>query len=988
MPLPPHPILLFLLLLVAGAAPVGAQTASLRGQVTDESGAAVPGAKVILTGPRTVKNASAAIDGSYSFAGLAPGEYTVQVVAPDLALAQPARVTLSTTLRTLNLQLKVAAVTQQLNVQDTGAPAVSAEAANNASALVLRGDDLQALSDDPEDLQSDLMALAGPSAGPAGGSIFIDGFSGGQLPAKESIREIRINQNPFSPEYDKLGYGRIEIFTKPGSDKLHGTGFYNFGDQFWNSRNPYAAEKAPFILKEYGGNVSGPVNSRASFFFDVQRHSVDNGAIINGATLDPGSLAIVDPYTDVFRVPQRRLMLSPRLDYQLNANNTLIVRYGFFRYDIRDAGIGGFNLTDRGYHVENTQQHVQVTETAVLGASVVNEMRFQFIHLDGSQIANSANPAIQVLGSFSGGGSPVGHSFNTENDYEFQNYTSVAKGLHAWRFGARLRGSTVRDTSPQDFNGTFTFGGGALAPELNAANQPVTGANGQPVLIPIQSIEQYRRTVLFERQGLPAARIRALGGGATQYSVNTGLPAISAGQADAGLFVGDDWRVRPNVTLSLGLRYEMQTNIHDWRDFAPRIGLAWAPAGPKSSHPKTVVRAGFGMFYDRFGLTNTIAAERYNGLVQQQYVVANPDFFPATPSLSTAGAAASTRTVEELSAGLRAPYIMQSAFGVERQLPFNTTIAITYANSHGLHGLRSQDINAPLPGSYDPRGMGSGVYPLGAAGPIVLFESSGLYNQNQLIANVNSKVNRNTSLFGSLVFNRALSNTDGINTFPANPYSSAGEYGPASTDIRRRFSFGGSVLTKWNFRLSPLVILDSGPPFDITAGQDLYGDTLFNARPGLAVDASRPGLIQTRYGLLDPNPTPDEKIVPRNYGRGPGSFSVNLRIGRTFAFGPSTEGVVPVATGPGTGGGRRDNGGAFGMGVPGASATATHHRFNLTVNMSIRNLLNHTNPGPIIGNITSPLFGQANQPAGNLGGGGFSEAANNRRLELQMRLNF
>ena len=97
--------------------------------------------------------------------------------------------------------------------------------------VVLRGDDLDALSDDPDDLLSDLQALAGPSAGPNGGSIFIDGFSGGELPPKESIREIRINQNPFSPEYDKLGYGRIEIFTKPGTDKYHGTVNYNFAER-------------------------------------------------------------------------------------------------------------------------------------------------------------------------------------------------------------------------------------------------------------------------------------------------------------------------------------------------------------------------------------------------------------------------------------------------------------------------------------------------------------------------------------------------------------------------------------------------------------------------------------------------------------------------------------------------------------------------------------------------------------------------------------
>src|SRR5205823_8697589 len=130
--------------------------------------------------------------------------------------------------------------------------------------------------------------LAGPAAGPKGD--YIDGFSGGQLPLKNAIREIRINQNPFAPEYDKLGFGRIEILTKTGADKLKGTGFYNFGDSFWNSRDPYGQQKAPFLLKEYGGNVSGPLGSKASFIIDVQRHAIDNGAIIDGITLDSQTL--------------------------------------------------------------------------------------------------------------------------------------------------------------------------------------------------------------------------------------------------------------------------------------------------------------------------------------------------------------------------------------------------------------------------------------------------------------------------------------------------------------------------------------------------------------------------------------------------------------------------------------------------------------------------------------------------------------------------
>ncbi|HVS81118.1 MAG TPA: carboxypeptidase regulatory-like domain-containing protein [Pyrinomonadaceae bacterium] len=970
------PVYWLLLVLFASSSAL-AQTGSLRGLVTDQNGAAVAGAKVTVNGPSgLLKTTTSDKTGSYSFTGLPPSDYEVQASAPNLELAEPVKISLKGGVQTLDLQLKVVLAPEKVTVEENGTPSVSTDANSNASAQVLRGDDLDALPDSPEDLQAALLALAGPSAGPSGGQIFIDGFSGGQLPSKESIREIRINQNPFTPEYDKLGFGRIEIFTKPGTDKFKGSVYFNFADQFWNTRNPYARQKAPLLLKEYGGSMSGALNKRASFFLDVRRDEVDNGAIINAITLDPQTFAIINPFTDVFRTRQRRFGINPRIDYQLNAENTLTVRYGFTRADIRGAGIGGFNLVSRGTHPENKNHTLQVTETAVLGKNAINETRFQFFRTYGPTVANDLSPALQVLGSFNGGGAQVGHSFDARTSYELQNYTSIISGTHSWKFGIRLRRENDHNVSPQNFGGTFSFGGGDRAPALNANGLP--NCAGQPVLTPITSIERYRWTLLMQQSSCSPADIRRLGGGATQFSINAGNPEISSSQFDVGLFVGDDWRVRPNLTLSLGLRYETQNNIHDWRDFSPRLTVAWAPGPTKqNSRSKTVVRAGFGVFYDRFSLSNTLTALRYNGIVQQQYVVANPDFFPTIPSIFSLTGFQTTQTIQQISTTLRAPYIIQSAVSLERQLPFNTTIAITFANAHGLHMLRSE------------------VRP----GPVFLMESSGLYNQNQLITYVNSRLNKDVSLSVSYVLNRAKSNTDGLGTFPAKPNDFTGEYGPASTDVRHRFTLTGSINTKWNVRLNPFVVAQSGPPFDITVGRDLYGTTLFNGRPGIPTDLTRPGLIQTTYGLLDPNPTPNERTLSRNFGRGPGSITMNLRVTKTIEFGPEGSGSAgPPPSGPGSGGGgdRRGTPGVFSPGAPQgpSSASRVSRRYNLSIAMSVNNLLNHTNPGPIIGNITSPLFGHANQPSGGgggFGGGGglgFSESANNRRLELQLRFSF
>jgi len=962
-----------------------AQTANLHGLITDESGAIIPAATVRLTRPdKKVQTATADSNGAYSFTGLPPGDYSVQASAPQLATAQPVKITLKPGAQTLNLQLHVVSLTEKVTVQEDAGPSVSTAASNNANAVVLTGEDLDALSDNPDDLLADLQALAGPAAGPNGGAIFIDGFSGGELPPKESIREIRINQNPFAPEYDKLGLGRIEIFTKPGADKYRGNINYNLGTQAWNSRNPYAGQKAPFLLQEFEGSAGGPLSKRASFTLDGQRNMVDNGSISNGVVVDPRAFAI-DPFNSILTTSGRYTRVTPRIDYQLSTNHTLMFRYGVTRMGADDAGIGGFDLISRGYSTHYLNQTVQAADTAVMGTAV-NETRFQYYRSASRYSANTLAPAIQVLGAFNGGGSTVGLTTDTQNSFELQNYTSVVHHAHSVKFGVRVRGQTDDSVSPQNFNGTFTFGGGALEPVLDANNQPL--ADGS--VAPIESIERYRRTLLFQQMGLTPAQIRALGGGATQFTLNQGIPELEVHQIDMGVFAGDDWRARPNLTLSFGLRYETQTNIHDHHDFAPRVAVAWAPGGGKKTSSRTVLRAGFGMFYDRFALGNTLNAERYNGTVQQQYVVTDPDFFPNLPTAAMLAGFQSTQAIQEISSRLRAPYLMQTAASLERQLPRNTTLALTYTNSHGVHLLRSDDINAPLPGTFRPGVSGSGVFPLGRPGPVFLAESAGLYNQSQLIANVNAKLNAGLSLFGFYVLNHARSNTDGVGTFPANPYNYAGEYGPASTDVRHRGTIGGSINLRWNVRISPFVVLQSGAPFDITAGSDLYGTTLFNGRPALISGPARPGLIATSFGLLDPNPAPGETLISRNYGRGPSQLTFNLRLAKTIGLGPEKKSASAEPrpnTGPAIGG--LAPAAASGRGLGGIIGTPTSsRRYNLTLSMSIRNLLNHNNPGPIIGNITSPLFGFANQIAGSPNGEGFYETANNRRLELQIRFAF
>jgi hypothetical protein len=995
-----------ILVLIGAAYMLGQSTGALSGVVSDSSGAVIPSAQVKVSNDAgNVKFVTSGEDGAYHVTGLSPGKYSVEATLAGMTQGEPAPIEIREgASTTLNLVLRLTLEKQVVTVQDNAGPQVSTDPASNAATLTVSGASLDALSDDPDDLQADLQALAGPSAGPNAGQIYIDGFTAGDaaLPNKDAIREIRINQNPFSPEFDAIGYGRTEILTKPGKDKYRGQAYFNYGNAYFNSRNPYAQEKSPFDLKEYGGVFGGPLNKNASFFLDVDQRDINNGTVVDAITLDPKTLAI-NPFTAVFSSPLSRLRISPRIDYQLGANNTLTFRYALTSSTSTDTGAGGFSLASSAYNMNLVEHAFQATETAVLGANVVDETHFQFLHQHNMQDATDQDPSIVVVNAFTGGGPTNPSYYYIHHHYEVQNYLSVLSGAHSLKMGVRLRAVAIQDSSHSNFDGTYTFGG-AYAPILDLDN-PVVPATPCNPMVPnagcetISSIQQYQRTLLFEQMGFSPAQVRLLGGGATQFSINEGTPLVRVGQVDAGLFVGDDWRLKPNFTLSLGLRYEIQTNIHSGLDFAPRLGFAWAPGGPsKTARPKTVIRGGFGIFYYRFNEQNILIAERFNGITQQQYVVVNPDTYPAIPSAAELEQGGTTQAIHTVSPLLQAPYVIQSAMGVERQLPGNTTLAVTYTNSHGLHQLLSRNINAPLPGTYTGE-PGSGVYPYGGNGPIYEMESGGLYNQNQLVTNVNSRISPNISLFGYYVLSYVDSNTDGINTYPANQYNMAGEYAPAATDIRHRATIGGSIATRWNIRFSPLIVAQSGAPFDIITSQDVYGDTVLTARPGIATNPNAPGVIATSYGLLDPNPTPGEKLLPRDFGRGPGLFSVDLRLAKTFGLGRSRTpessgrntssggpgGLVAPAAGPaGRGGigGFENAGGGGGGGYAGS----TGQRYNLTVSVSARNLLNHVNPGPIIGDINSPLFGQSNQIAG--GFGAFSGNASNRRLELQIRFAF
>ncbi|HWS53989.1 MAG TPA: carboxypeptidase regulatory-like domain-containing protein, partial [Pyrinomonadaceae bacterium] len=828
---------------------------TLRGQVTDELGGLVVGANVTATDASGVERTATTDDeGRYAFSSLAPGRYTVRVVAPSFALYENAGVEV-TAGRTdpLDIVLSVAIELEEVTV--TAETPVGTDPEENAGAVILRGEDLDALPDDPDDLAEALQALAGPSVGGDGeAQIYLDGFTGGRLPPKESIREIRINRNPFSAEYDRLGYGRIEIFTKPGTERFRGQAFFNFNDESLNSRSPFADRRADYQSRRYGGNLSGPiVKGKASFFVDFQRRETDDNDIVRAVVLNDELLPV--PFVTTLVTPARRTTFSPRLDWQLNPTNTLVARYTFETNRREDEGVGGFDLPERAFDMENTQHTLQLTETAVINQSVINETRFQYVRERRRREGGSLEPTIRVLDAFTGGGSQIGLSFDDEDRFELQNYTSWAWRNHSLKAGARLRHLSLRDVSPQNFAGTFTF----TSLENFAAGRP------------------------------------------SQFSISGGDPEARVKQTDFSPFIQDDWRVRPNLTVSAGLRYEAQTNIEGRADFAPRLAFAWSPDQGQGGRARTVIRGGFGLFYDRVGENLTLQAERADGVSRQQFLItgATPggasvlENFPRVPTLAELQEFQIRQTVRRLAEDLRAPYTMQVALSVERQLPYNTSLSVSFIGARSLHLLRSRNVNAPL---LDEDGAplrddeGNFVRPLPALGNIFQYESSGRFSQQQLVVSFNNRFSRRASFSANYTFNRARSDTDGSGSFPVNQYDLAGEYGRSAQDIRHRFFLFGTInALPWGIRLNPILTLNSGRPFNITTGDDDNRDTIFNERPAFATDLSRPSVRVTPYGTFDLDPLPGQEIIPRNYGTGPTFFGVNLRASKTFGFGDVAE---------------------------------------------------------------------------------------------------
>ena len=926
--------------------PPSAENNVLSGTVVDPSGASVTHAQVHVESTTLQRDATTDDTGRFSLP-LPPGSYKVLITSEGFEpFTTNVKLTNDAASASIHARLVIATQSDELTV---GASAPSTAATDNKSALILKGDALKTLSDDDDTFQKQIQAMAGSGDGQNGPSMYVDGFSGGKFPPKNTIREIRINQNPYSAEYSELGYGRIEIFTKPGTDKFHGQLFVNGNDSSFNTSNPYVGVQPPYHSFVIFGDLNGPIDKKTSFFLNIQYNSQQTNAIVDATTLNTNLQPT--PFTQALANPTLSADYSGRIDRQVTPTNTLVAKYDYANTQVTNGGVGLLVLPSQGNDSTTTTQTLQLEDTQVIGAKMISEAHFQYLRTRLKQTPVSNDPAINVEGAFNGGGSPSQVTSDNQDAYEFQEiFTDQQNTKNFFRLGGRYRLLRDANLATANFNGQFTF------PSITAYQITEQGlANNE-------TDAEIRATCVTTAQGQVC-------GGATQFNVSAGKPSAVLLTGDLGMFAEDEWKLTSNFTLDLGLRIESQFAIPDHFDPAPRVGFAWAVGQKAKKPPIFTLRGGGGIFYDRFVSTNILTAIRQNGITESSYYVANPDFYPAIPS--TADLSLQPPTIYQISPHLRSEYQITEGLSVDRNLWNKGSISFNDLAEQGDHQWDSINTNAPLPGTYIPATAttpSSGTYPLGTTQAVYQFQSGGTARQERFFIRVNANPTKKMFLFAFYTIRKLNSDTTGATNFPSNSYNIHQDYGTSPYPNQRLF-LGTFYQLPFGLNVNAFLSSSAGTPFNITTGTDLNGDTIYNDRPAFATNPTSSSILyNTKYGNLDANPQAGEKLIPFNYGKGPAFAELDFGLGKSFKFGPRD----PLPPPP-----------------PGASAPKgplpkPDPRYSLTFGLDAQNVFNEVNAGPPVGVLTSPQFGHSislNSPYG-----GSSSA--NRVIMLRTFFNF
>jgi len=897
--------------------------------------------------------------GGYNFARVPPGVYELSAAARGF---EPTVTTIEVgggrPSLTFDVQLETGRVHESVEVKEAGGlggagTTLGLAQEANASALVLGEEELAMLPDDPEALAAALRAVGAARGGdPSNSTILVDGMSASGVPPKDQIKEVRIGANPLAAEYDSPGAGRIEVITKPGAGALHGSFYTTFGDDGFNTRNPFMSSRPPTRTSYTSAYLTGPVRKdKATFSLSAFRSQVDDAATVNAETLNANLERT--HFSQSYVRPSRQLSLTGRLDLKLSATSSLNGRVTVERGVIRNLGVGAFSLPDQAFTQRTRQAQAFLGFSGVTSPTSILDVRFQFSQSGREADGDPFEPVIQVSDAFTGGGVAQGRARESEKRAELTANGTWSLGRHLLKAGGRLRAGRTDVVSYRDFGGRFIFAG-----SLTAGGRQGAPAETPPLLL--DSLEAYRRTVLLQGAGASAGEIRRQGGGATMLIIRDGDPSAGVMAGDVAAFAQDDWGFRPNLNISYGLRWSRQNGVGGVGSLEPRFGFAWAPGSSRINAglmggPKLVVRGGVGLFHTRVDERLRLLATQTDPGRTRQYVLTDPevlDKFPLVPGrgeLAGSGTATTTRWV--LDEGIRQPTLLYVTGSVERKIGLLSHVNLHYSFSLGGGLLRAEASGGESPGG----------------GRVWEIENGGRSTQHLLSVSGFRRQSAALSLFGNYTLGFARSDTDGPTSFAATRGDWGAERGPSASDMRHRLSAGGNLKSPLGLVWSPIVIATSGRPFNITTGQDENGDRLFTERPAVAGAGSVPtGTVrETAFGRFDLDPAAGVPRLGRNAGRGSSQFVFNLSVSRLWRFGTS----------------KGDAGGILG-GLPGMGAEKPY-RLNLSV--YVENVLNHPNFDAPVGNLSSPRFGQPTRLNGSFRGG---KDLGNRQVELQLRFSF
>ncbi len=868
-----HAVLLLGLLAIAPPAAAQADKGTLHIVIKDPSGAVIPNATVRIIGSdAAIPPVTSDGHGVATAVNVPAGRYTIVAEFPGFEPRTLTDVRVRPGDNRREITLAIEKVAQSVSVGRDAATAASDPRSDRFSNVLSR-DQIDALPDDPDEMEQALKDMAGPGA-----VLRVDGFRGGKLPPKSQIRSIRFSTAMFAAENHSAGHTFIDISTQPGLGPLKGGMDTTFRTDALNARNAFQPEKTPEETQQYNLNLSGTLlKDRTSFSFAAGGASLYDSANIFAAV--PRDMNGVPAS---IRRPSDRGSFDLRVDHALSSSQTL---RGSFQRSVGsqdNLGVGGYDLQDRAYSRTADEDIFRLSESGPLSKFWFAESRAQVRRASTSLTPSFETPTVRVLDAFTAGGAQQDGG-RRSTDVELSTDIDYARKGHAIRIGAVVDGGSYTSNSRSNYIGTYTF----------------------------SSLADYEA-------GRPANYTRRLGDPLVVYSM-----------WQAGLYAQDDWRVRKNLTLSAGIREEIQTHLDDHANAAPRGGVTWSPF----RNGKTTIRAGGGIFYDWLDADTYEQTLRVDGEHQQDLVVVNPGY----PDPFSGGASQQVLPSSryQFAPDLVMPKRAVGLVAVTEQVSAALSVNASYSHSRGWDRFRGRNVNAPV----------DGVRPDPSLGTVTQVESTARMAGDTINAGMNWSVpSRRLILFANYTWTDQKNDSDGPFSLPADSYNPAAEWARASGVPRHIGSVVLSTNVTTSLRLGVSSTARSGVPYTVTTGADNNGDTVFNDRPA---------------------------GIGRNTVTTTGAWDVAARLTYGFGFGqrPTPAGGTQMIM-------IRSEGGAGDLlgGLSGTGASTKRVRFELFV--SAANLLNRVNLQGYSGVMTSPFFLQP------------TSAGPARKIDFGMRIGF